>query len=552
MALKSNFAFFLERWTVLANLGETAERNVHIDPHTTLMKLRLFAETMTKYILASENIREAYGTTQVDRINTLRREGILEPELIEMFETLRRKGNQAVHEADYGKIEEAKAMLHIAFRMSVWFMEVYGDWSFQAPEYVEYSEQLETDKIDLLQQEYDNKVKKLEEELEAIRQKAELEQPNAKVERKQISKKFVRRQQLTEAETRTIIDEKLRLSGWEVDTNGLNHYTKGTLPQKNRNMAIAEWKAGSGRVDYALFIGLQLVGLIEAKAKHKNVPSVLESQTKTYAKNIASIENEQLTPTKGDYKVPFLYATNGRPFLRQLQEESGIWFWDSRKLTEHARPLEGWHSPEDLQLLLSQDDEAANEQLQEEDITKFGLRPYQQNAVLAAEKALQEGQRKMLMAMATGTGKTRTAIALMYRLIKAKKSRRILFLVDRKALGRQTENALKDTEIEGLPFSSIYDVKSLEDMSPEVMTRVHIATVQGMVHRLFYSEDKRMPSVGQYDFIIVDEAHRGYTSDREMSEDELIFEDQNDYISQYRRVIDYFDAACLGLTATPA
>lgn len=552
ITMKSNFAFFLGKWDVLANLGETAERNVHIDPHTTLMKLRLFAETMTKYILASENIREAYGTTQVDRINTLRKEGILEPELIEMFETLRRKGNQAVHEADYGKVEEAKAMLHLAFRMSVWFMEVYGDWNFQAPEYVEYSEQQETDKIDSLQQEYDSKVKKLEAELEVIRQKAKLEQPDAKVERKQISKKFVRRQQLTEAETRTIIDEKLHLAGWEVDTNNLNYHTKGTLPQKNRNIAIAEWKAGSGRVDYALFIGLQLVGLIEAKAKHKNVPSVLESQTKTYAKNIASIENEQLTPTRGEYKVPFLYSTNGRPFLRQLQEESGIWFWDSRKLTEHARPLEGWHSPEDLQLLLSQDDEAANEQLQEEDITKFGLRPYQQNAVLAAEKALQEGQRKMLMAMATGTGKTRTAIALMYRLIKAKKSRRILFLVDRKALGRQTENALKDTEIEGLPFSSIYDVKSLEDMSPEVMTRVHIATVQGMVHRLFYSEDKRMPSVGQYDFIIVDEAHRGYTSDREMSEDEVIFEDQNDYISQYRRVIDYFDAACLGLTATPA
>lgn len=550
--MKSNFAFFIGKWDVLFHLGETAERNVHKDPHTTLMKLRLFAETMTKYILASENIREAYNTKQVDRINTLRRDGIAEPELIEMLETLRRKGNQAVHEAEYGKVGEAKAMLHLAFRLSVWFMEVYGDWHFQAPEYVEYSERQETDQIDTLQQKYDGKLKKLEEELEAIRQKAAREQPEAKTERKKISKQFVRRQQLTEAETRTIIDEKLRLAGWEADTNQLNSYTKGTLPQKKRNMAIAEWKVGSGRVDYALFIGLQLVGLVEAKAKHKNVPSVLESQTKTYARNVTLIENEQMAVAKGNYKVPFLYATNGRPFLRQLQEESGIWFWDSRKPTEYARPLEGWHSPEDLQLLLSQEDEAADEQLNEQDITKFGLRPYQQQAVLAAEKALQEGQRKMLMAMATGTGKTRTAIALMYRLIKAKKSRRILFLVDRKALGRQTENALKDTEIEGLPFSSIYDVKSLEDISPEVMTRVHIATVQGMVHRLFYSEDGRPPSVGQYDFIIVDEAHRGYTSDREMSDDELQFEDQNDYISQYRRVLDYFDAACLGLTATPA
>ena len=97
------------------------------------MKLRLFGETLTKFILASENIREAYGTTQVDRINTLRREGLLEPELIDMFETLRRKGNHAVHEAGYGKTEEAKLLVRLAFRLSVRFMEVYGDWDFQEP-----------------------------------------------------------------------------------------------------------------------------------------------------------------------------------------------------------------------------------------------------------------------------------------------------------------------------------------------------------------------------------------------------------------------------------
>ena len=141
--------------------------------------------------------------------------------------------------------------------------------------------------------------------------------------------------------------------------------------------------------------------------------------------------------------------------MRQLKEESGIWFWDSRKPLEHARPLEGWHSPDDLQLLLSQDDQEANRRLEEEKITKFGLRSYQQSAVLAAEAGLKEGQRRMLIAMATGTGKTRTAIALMYRLIKSKKCRRILFLVDRSSLGRQTEDALKDTKLKAI-HSLIY------------------------------------------------------------------------------------------------
>lgn len=551
MIMNSNFSFFRGKWDVLSNLGETAEKNLYRDPHTTLMKLRLFGETLSKFILASEDIRETYDTRQVDRINTMRREGLVEPELLDIFETLRRKGNQASHEADYGKTEEAKALIHLTFRLSVWFMEVYGDWGFEAPDYKEPQEELNVD-IEKLQKEYEDKFKRLEEELETSRQKAQTEPKNIKSERKKKSKDFMRRQELTEPETRAIIDEKLRLAGWEADTNKLNHQKHGTLPQKNRNMAIAEWKVDGGRVDYALFIGLELVGLIEAKRKKKNIPGVLESQTKTYAKNVMLIDKEIITPTTGAYKVPFLYATNGRPFLRQLQEESGIWFWDSRKPLEHARPLEGWHSPEDLQLLLSQDDKDANKLLEEEDITKFGLRHYQQSAVLSAEIGLKEGQRRMLVAMATGTGKTRTAIALMYRLIKTKKCRRILFLVDRNSLGQQTDDALKDTKIEGYSFADIYDVKSMDDITPEVETKVQIATVQGMVRRLFYNENEKVPSVGQYDFIIVDEAHRGYTSDREMSEDELEFRDQNDYVSQYRRVIDYFDAACLGLTATPA
>lgn len=549
--MSSNFSFFQGKWDVLANLGETAEKNLYQDPHTTIMKLRLLGETLAKFVLASENIREVYGTTQVDRINTMRREGLLEPELIDIFETLRRKGNLAMHEAGYGKTEEAKVLLQLSFRISSWFMEVYGEWDFQSPEYIEPVEQ-RNDDAEKLQKEYEDKVQKLEQELEFIREQAKTEKTDIKAKRRQKTKRFVRSSKLSEAETRAIIDGKLRAAGWETDTTTLNNQKYGTVPQKNRNMAIAEWKVDGGRVDYALFIGLQLVGLIEAKAKHKSIPGALESQTKTYARNLRVIGNEALLPPINDYKVPFLYATNGRPYLKQLQEESGIWFWDARKPLEHARPLEGWHSPDDLQLLLSQEDQDANRKLKEEDITKFGLRPYQQNAVLSSEEGLIEGKRRMLIAMATGTGKTRTAIALMYRLIKTKKCRRILFLVDRNSLGKQTEDALKDTKIEGLSFADIYDVKSLEDINPEFVTKVQIATVQGMVRRLFYSNDEKIPSVGQYDFIIVDEAHRGYTSDREMSEEELEFRDQDDYISQYRRVIDYFDAACLGLTATPA
>lgn len=556
IVLNSNFAFFTGEWEVLAKLGESAERNIYRDPHTSIMKLRLLGETIAKAILASDNIREVYGTTQVDRINTLRREGLAEPEVVDIFDTLRRKGNTASHEANFGTPKEAKMLLELAFKLSVWFMEVYVDWNFTPKAYEEPKETIELEKqlqskIEQLEQDIAQKEQQLIKRLDIIVE--DVISRDTKVERKKKSKQHIQKHRLSEAQTRIIIDDKLRAAGWMVDTEEINYKKHGTLPEKNKNMAIAEWKVGTKYADYALFIGLQLVGIVEAKAKHRDIPAALESQSKVYARLVEEKEGIELLPPNGEYKVPFLYASNGRHYLKQLQDQSGIWFWDSRTPNKHAHALEGWHSPADLKLLLDVDDREANERLKAEDITKFGLRDYQQKAVLAAEESLIHGARRMLVAMATGTGKTRTAIALMYRLIKARKCRRILFLVDRNSLGQQTIDALKDSKMEnGLPFSSIYDVKSLEDLTPDVETKVHIATVQGMVRRLLYSDNEQLPSVGQYDFIVVDEAHRGYTSDREMTDEELLFRDQNEYVSQYRRVIDYFDAAVLGLTATPA
>jgi len=160
----------------------------------------------------------------------------------------------------------------------------------------------------------------------------------------------------------------------------------------------------------------------------------------------------------------------------------------------------------------------------------------------------------MLLAMATGTGKTRTALGLIYRLLKAKRFRRVLFLVDRSSLGEQAQDAFKNVKLENLQsLYEIYDVKELEDLVPDKDTRLHVATVQGMVKRLLYpsDEDETIP-VDRYDCIIVDESHRGYNLDREMSEGELQFRSQADYVSKYRRVLDHFDAVRVGLTATPA
>jgi type I restriction enzyme R subunit len=102
-------------------------------------------------------------------------------------------------------------------------------------------------------------------------------------------------------------------------------------------------------------------------------------------------------------------------------------------------------------------------------------------------------------------------------------------------------------------FPDIYDVKELGDLRSDSDTRLHIATVQGMIKRLVYPSDDTPPvPVDWYDCVIVDECHRGYTLDQEMSDAELQFRSEADYISKYRRVIDHFDAVHIGLTATPA
>lgn len=184
----------------------------------------------------------------------------------------------------------------------------------------------------------------------------------------------------------------------------------------------------------------------------------------------------------------------------------------------------------------------------------LGLRDYQEKAIRKIEAALDHGRSQLLIAMATGTGKTRLAIGLIYRLIKSERFRRILFVVDRNALGEQAGDKFKETRLEELKtFDQIYDLKEVDKGRIEPTTKVKIATVQALMHAIMYpSGMAEVPSVGQYDCIVVDEAHRGYTLDRELGPEELLYRDQNEYLSKFRRVIDYFDAVKIGLTATPA
>ncbi len=365
----------------------------------------------------------------------------------------------------------------------------------------------------------------------------------------------------TEAETRERIDQQLRDSGWRADTEIIN-YKKGARPEAGINKAIAEWPTASGPADYVLFSGMTALAVVEAKKTAKNVASDIdqaERYSRTFeVKHGAELPGgpwliDEVSPEVGTYKVPFAFSTNGRPYLNQHKELSGVWFRDLRRTQNPRRPNDGWYSPEGLQKLLKQDLGAADACLQDQEFNfDFQLRPYQVKAIQAAEQAVIQGQNEILLAMATGTGKTMTCIAMIYRLLKAQRFRRILFLVDRSALGEQATEAFETTKmVNQQAFADIFNIKEMKESVPDTDTEVHIATVQGMVKRVLYNEDEK-PTVDQYDCIVVDECHRGYLLDRELNDSELKFRSEKDYISKYRRVIDFFDAVKIGLTATPA
>lgn len=367
---------------------------------------------------------------------------------------------------------------------------------------------------------------------------------------------------MDEASTRLIIDQLLIDAGWEADTVNQTH-AKGTRPERNKNKAIAEWPTqGKQSADYMLFAGLTPIAAVEAKRLNVNVAGKI-GQAERYARGLQPDTDHEAAwqfegrqspwpdGQGGSFHLPFVYSCNGRPLIRQSPEASGTWFRDLRHAANLAKPLQGFHSPEGLLDQLRRNKTEAEAKLQQESFTYLGLRDYQQKAISAVETALAAGQTNCLLAMATGTGKTHTIIGLIYRLLKAERFRRILFLVDRTALGDQALDAFNEAPLEqSQPLSKIYNIAELGDMATEAETRVQVATVQAMVKRVYASDNP--PPVDAFDCIIVDEAHRGYTLDQDMTEGELATRDQAQYLSTYRRVLDYFDAVKVGLTATPA
>lgn len=600
---EGNFAFLQATDEPFARLGVLAERYFFEDPNSTLLKLRQFAEIMSQVIAARagklQNAEEGFA----DLLRRLKAERIIPKDVAELFHHLRMIGNRAAHEGS-GNHSEALVALKVARELGVWFYRAFdGQPGFRPGPFIPpklppdptafleveiarlnaevvaarteaervrdearqhaqatlTAEQLATREAEdreswkQLALSLDDDLKRLSSELLVLQGRA-IKEPAAITATISQGQEAARGLHLDESTTRALIDQQLRDAGWEADTDTIR-FSKGARPAKGRNQAIAEWPTATGPADYALFVDTVIVGVVEAKRQHKNVMEVLP-QAERYAKGI-QLSGAHLAggaPWE-DFLAPFVFSTNGRPYLKQLEHLSGIWRRDVRRRQNPALALSGWPSPAGVLSSLSIDKDAAHVELAKQPFDfGFSLRPYQQSAIETVERELAGERRSMLLAMATGTGKTKLAIALLYRLITAKRFRRVCFVVDRSALGEQAAREFSTTKVvSGRAFADIFGIKGLTDVAPDPDTRVHICTIQGLLRRILYSEEPGdAPQIDQYDLIIVDECHRGYLLDREMSDAELSFRNQDDYISKYRRVLEYFDAVKIGLTATPA
>ena len=361
---------------------------------------------------------------------------------------------------------------------------------------------------------------------------------------------------INEDETRKKwIDTKLIKSGWTKIINFSNDLDLSTL----HRTAVRELPTDDGFADYVLYLNGKPYAVVEAKKLGLSPQNVLQ-QAQRYARTI----KDGLGNYNG-YKVPFAYSTNGEL----------IWFQDFRNELSRSRTVKEFHTPKAIEEMFQYDNVKNANWLIQNPPEYQKLRYYQKDAIKAIESAIAAQKRSMLVAMATGTGKTYTIASLIYRLLKSGSSKRILFLVDRKALAAQAVMEFAAYEAEnGLKFNQIYQVysqkfqKNYLDDNEKVdfsvlptgyltdpdgsQVFIYVCTIQRMQINLFGKEgmfstsgdydpeddaDKLDIPINAFDTIIADECHRGYTSQE---------------ISKWREVLDHFDAVKIGLTATPA
>ena len=223
-----NFSFLADKWPLLAEMGDLAEKNLYHDPNTSLIKLRMFGETIAKYLLAYENIKDPEDGKPISRLNILAAKGVIPDRLLPLFHSIRKNGNRATHEA-FGSVEAATNHLQFAHRVACWFRQTYGEGTFTVQQYIFPPKKLsDVEELRASNEVLQSRSAQLEASLSALQAtlagiQAQEVPKETKSARRKASQTFTNKMKLSEAETRQLIDEQLNTAGWQADTQNLRY-----------------------------------------------------------------------------------------------------------------------------------------------------------------------------------------------------------------------------------------------------------------------------------------------------------------------------------------
>ena len=343
-----------------------------------------------------------------------------------------------------------------------------------------------------------------------------------------------------EERARQLIDKMLTSAGWTIqDRTELN--LRASL-----GVAIREFPMENGAADYLLFVDRKAAGVVEAKPEGTTLSGVTE-QTDRYLFNIPEKLPRVQVP------LPFSYESTGiETYFRDIRDPDSR----SRRVFAFHRPetLKNWmYQPDTLRMRLK-------EMILMHDLSSEELRFCQLDAISNVEQSFSESRPRALIQMATGTGKTYTAVSFIYRLIKFANARRVLFLVDRSNLGRQTRKEFQQyiTPDDGRKFTELYNVQHLTSNTLDPVSRVCITTIQRLFSMLKGEEelDPEIEEVSLFDHPPIDMTQKEipYNSQIPIETFDFIVTDEchRSIYNLWRQVLEYFDAFIIGLTATPS
>lgn len=522
----SNFNF-LSEWPELQANAKQAEAVVNADPRSSCFYSRYTLERAVQWMFEFDNWLEKpkYDTTLNTLINQREFKNSLGSNIFPKIKAVQKAGNNAVHsERKVSPLESTQSLKEL-HHILYWFYRTYTankqstDQVFDlalVPQTIQIDANLvmnSAKKLKELQKQLGERDDKHQTSLEQERnQNIEL-QNQLKALQQQLSEQKSQNAKVAEhakdphdyneAETREfIIDQYLKEMGWNLDAANVKEFAVTGMPISKQN------PKGNGSVDYVLW-GKDGKPLAVVEAK-KTTRSAKEGkrQAELYAD---CLQND----LQFGGQRPLIYYTNGYD----------IYFWDDENYIPRA--VQGFLNQDEMQRMIDRRTLAEDLKGIRLDTNIAGRgRPYQRLAIESVcEQFDDEKQRKSLLVMATGTGKTRTTIALVDILMRAGWAKNILFLADRNALVNQAKKE----------FS-----KLLPKSSPEIISsgtsalkgRLYFSTYPTMMNLLSAAPDSRLFGVGHFDLVVVDEAHRSV-------------------YKKYRYIFDYFDCLLLGLTATP-